>query len=93
MEGKEYEFDIFSDINYIENLYNVLPFNTFDEVDDKNDIFDILNIDFTSSWTEKHTGNSEQIIDKLNKLEENYNNIVNTNIVSSPTTSKKILTI
>jgi hypothetical protein len=87
MEGNEYEFNFFSNMNYIENVYNFLPFNNFEDHHDQDNFFDILNIDFTSSMDIKNTGNTEQIIDKLNKLEENYNNIITTNIVSSPTTS------
>jgi hypothetical protein len=88
MEGKEYEFDIFNDdLSYINDLYNVLPFNNFDDNKGNDDFFDLLNIDFSNSWDIKNSGTSEQLIDKLNKMEQNYNNIITNEIVSSPATS------
>jgi hypothetical protein len=93
MEGKDYEFDIFNNIFIEEMDYNVFPFNNFEENLDNSisnsDFLDLLNIDFKYPDMEYKVNNSqEQIIDKLSKIEENYNNIYHNNIVSPATTSK-----
>jgi hypothetical protein len=89
MEGN-YELDyFFKEYNCLEDLYDVLPFSHYDDTDDKNDfMLDLLKIDFTPSYHDhKHEGNSEDILIKLNEIEANYNNIIQDNIVSSPTIS------
>jgi len=87
MESKDYDFNIFQNLNEMENMYNVLPFNNITNDIEDNNFYDFLNIDFCSNYNKNIPGNSEQIIEKLNKIEENYNNILNDNI-SAPTISK-----
>jgi hypothetical protein len=91
MEGN-FDLNIFDEFTYIENIYNALPFSDYNESDGvKNDfLLDLLKIDFTPSFDDNKlfTSNSEELINKLNKIEQNYNNIIQDNIVSSPTTSK-----
>ena len=87
MESKDYDFNIFQDLNEMENMYNVLPFNNLTNDIEDNNFYDFLNIDFCSNYTKNIPGNSEQIIEKLNKIEEDYNNLLHDNI-SAPTISK-----
>ena len=85
METKEFELNLYQDIENF-NSNNILPFNNYINEYDDNNFFDFLNIDFPIYETKIYCTNSDQIIDKINKIEENYKNIINDNI-SSPTSS------
>jgi hypothetical protein len=79
--------------NYIDDIYDVFPFKDYNyEVDGdglNNDfMLDLLKIDFSNTNYTKHEGNSEDILDKLNKIECSYNTMLRDNIASAPTISK-----
>lgn len=93
MEGNNYDLhDFFKEMDVLENIYNVLPFgNSFEEEND-NLLFDMPNIDFiTESFDNyKKLMDSDQIIQKLDKMEQSYSNMIHNNIISAPTISKNI---
>ncbi len=85
MESNEYEFNIFNEC--IDDMFNVLPFHNFDEVEpDRDNFFDFLKIDIDMGMDKNIPDKSYEIIQKLNKIEENYNNIINSHI-QQPTIS------
>jgi hypothetical protein len=65
----------------------VLPFHNFDEdLSSKDNFLDFLNIDIDFGIDKNIPDKSYEIIQKLNKIEENYNNIIN-NHIQEPTIS------
>jgi hypothetical protein len=85
MESNEYEgFDIFNEC--LDDMFNVLPFHNFNEDETDQDFFDFLNIDMDFKIDKNIPDKSYEIIEKLNKIEENYNNIIH-NSIQEPTIS------
>jgi hypothetical protein len=94
MEGNEDEFNIYSNniFNNDINNYDVLPFgNTLETKENEDFCWDFLNTDYIYELkNNKTTMGGEEILEKLNEFENNYNRIIKTNIIEAPTISKNI---
>jgi hypothetical protein len=85
MESNEYEFNIFNEC--IDDMINVLPFYNYPEdISDQDNYIDFLNIDVDFNIDKNIPDKSYEIFEKLNRIEENYNNII-INHIQQPTIS------
>jgi hypothetical protein len=97
MEGNEYEFDLFKECEFdkVEQLMDFFPFsNSFEPFEKENDNFnffifpDVEDYNPFSSFDHKNPMDGDQLLEKITKCEENYNNLLQNNLMASPTASK-----
>ncbi len=88
-----------ADIMDIFNEDDFFPFHDLDLKKETNDFnfFILPNIDefqpINESPNNKHLMDGDQILQKITKCEENYNNILQNNLMLSPATSKTFIKI
>jgi hypothetical protein len=95
MEGKNDEFDIFNEfhLDNVEELLDFFPFNnSFDKGNENFNFFFSPNSDNFSSFNDHHKNftDGDQLLEKINKYEQNYNNLIQYNLMGSPTASNQI---
>lgn len=91
MEGPAEDFEFFKHFNFddMEELYKVFPF--YESIETENQLYDAFlpNMNFYQS-ADDHKNNTDEkgLLDKLSKFEKSYNNIIQKDIIASPTISK-----
>lgn len=101
MEGNVDDFnlkDFFDNFNQVENIFEAFPFNNSEYFEQENNNFNFLLFPDDDDWNpffdnNKNIMDSDQLLQKITKCEKNYNNIIQNNIIASPTVSKKIIKI
>jgi hypothetical protein len=96
MEGKDDEFMFFN--QSVADILESFPFNnTFifqQEPENFNHFFIFPDMDyFNPLESSKNFLDGDQLLEKITKCEENYNNIIQYNLMASPTASKLIIKI
>ncbi len=91
MEGGDNEFMFLN--QSVSDLLDAFPFNnsfTFQQDnEDFTNIFNFQDIDFFDPLNvHKNLMDGDQLLEKITKCEENYNNIIQYNLIASPTKSK-----
>jgi hypothetical protein len=98
MEGNSDNFnlkDFFEDFNQVENIFDAFPFNNTEYFEQEKNNFNFFIFPDVDDWNifdnNKNIMDSDQLLQKITKCEKNYNNIIQNNIISSPTISKLII--
>lgn len=90
MEGKDDEFMFFE--QSVADLMEAFPFyNSFCFQEEDDPFNNFFNFPELEDFNQKMGG--DQLLEKITKCEENYNNIFHNNILSSPTISKFLLNL
>lgn len=90
MEGNQWEFNFYSNLNFDDDddINEIEPFLNTLLPEEKTFGLGFLGIDFfDDSELPKNNMNGGQILEKIEKFENNYNKIIQSNIIESPTTS------
>jgi hypothetical protein len=90
--GQDNEFEFFQYFNFdeVEELYKVFPFYESYGKEDNNYDNDVLfpNSDFYNTFdNHKNIMDGDQLLEKINKFEKSYNNLIHSDIISSPAMS------
>jgi tRNA U34 5-carboxymethylaminomethyl modifying enzyme MnmG/GidA len=96
MEGNVDNFnlqDFFENFNQVENIFEGFPFNNEEYFEQETNNFNFFIFPNEDDWNpffenNKSIMDSDQLLIKITKCENNYNNIIQNNIMSSPTASK-----
>jgi hypothetical protein len=93
MEGKNENFDIFNQcqFNDVEDLIDFFPFsNSIENNNEDYKFFIFPDIEPLDDHFNNHKNlmDGDQLLEKINKCEKNYNNIIQNNLIASPTASK-----
>jgi hypothetical protein len=97
MEGNVDDFnlkDFFDNFNEVENIFDAFPFNNPEYFEHDKNNFNFLIFPDVDDWNpffdnNKNIMDSDQLLEKITKCEKNYNNIIQYNMIASPTVSKK----
>jgi hypothetical protein len=93
MEGKDDEFTFLN--RSVEDLLDAFPFNNSFIFQQEPETFNHFFIfpemdDFNPFQNPKNFLDGDQLLEKITKCEENYSNIIQSNLITSPTASKSL---